>query len=432
MATNTTDDRRRDWRAGAGDDQSGSKHKLMARHDTSQRLPRSDDLNETTLTTLDSGPAADSRSRTNTTRPPDQLMLPTLAAPTSSDDVWSNTPPANEKDTSSLKSDNSTVPPSAAIPARLPALGARQRSKDDLETDGDKPPATNELGSVESIKMDGGSQSGRLASVDGPPAWTREKTDDVAASDETKTPLDMVPAENGKGDPEDMQQAQSTSRKHDEDTKTSTQHTQNDDIKTSADAHSGNEPEAQLEDVEEQVQSPGENDSGVDVRHDEPTTEHDNPVIEVIEEPAVTAVSVPETQADVTAFGGGNVIKITPPDDDVTSSPSRQGNTRQQHGGNGDGDRLSVRKLSNVGDRRRSSFDARDLRQLQRSSEDLFANPEQPEKPRLVALAQRGEWSVLDQVLRAMDRNSFYEVNLVDEVCVFLTPISTNVDRPTG
>jgi len=419
MATNTIDDRRRDWGAGAGDDQSGYKHKLMARHDTSQRLPRSDDLNETTLTTLDSGPAADSRTRTNT-RPPDQLMLPTLAAPTSSSDIWSNTPPANDKDTSSVQSDNSvSVPPSAAIPARLPALGARQRSKDDLKPDVDKPPTTNELGSVESIKMDGGSQSGRLANVDGPPAWTKEKTDDVAVRDETKTPvLDTVPAdaaENSKDDREGVQQAQSTSLKHAEkDTKTSTQHAQNDEINTFS---AGNELESHLEDVEEQVQSPGESDSGVDIRHDEPTTEHDNPIIE---EPAVTAVSVPETQADVTAFGGGNVIKITPPDDDMTSSPSRQGNTRQQHGGNGDGDRLSVRKLSNVGERRRSSFDARDLKQLQRSAEDLSANPDQ-EKPRLVAMAQRGEWSVLDQVLRAMDRSSFYEVNLVDEVCVFVT-----------
>lgn len=82
---------------------------LAARQDTSQLLPRSDDHNETTLTTLDVDTQARPARGGNGTRPTaehNQLTLPTLSAPTSSDDLWSNVPPGNHSDTSSLRSDN--------------------------------------------------------------------------------------------------------------------------------------------------------------------------------------------------------------------------------------------------------------------------------------------------------------------------------------
>jgi len=173
----------------------------------------------------------------------------------------------------------------------------------------------------------------------------------------------------------------------------------------------GKEPEAPREEhyVEEhqtaieKPQSPGENDSGVNVE---------------------------DVHNDETAISGENLIKITPPDDEVTSSPSdgivndevtsslsKQPSSRQQHHDDGS-ERLSARKSPNLGERRRSLVDVRDPKYLpQRGAE------EDVNKPRLVALAQKGEWSVLDQVLRAMERSSFYEVNLPDEVCKTAMPV---------
>jgi len=447
-------------------DEDDHRPKLTARQDTSQRLPRSDDLNETTLMAIDSGPATGSRPSSGT-RPPDQLSLPSLAAQTSSDEAWSssNLPPVDDQDTSSVKSNNS-VSSSAAIPARLPALGVRQGSKDELKTDveTDKPAATDELGSVESIRMVRGSQSGRLASVSGAPAWTKEKIDPIAVNDDTKKPLDDVPADAADDDSaghEDLQEVEPTSTHHAEDTTTDDAqhpeiittsseepattvpddaqitHALEDDavlpenVQTSVDSSAendvdgqpGNEVEAQRDNVEEQTQeeqpaeSPGENDSGVnveDVNNDEVITDVQDQVTDAVQGPpaSTTVPPVPETPAvdavDV-AFTGDSLIKITPPDDDVSSPPSRQ----QQDAANADSDRLSVRKSPNLSARRRSSFDARDLRHLQRGDEGGTDG----NKPRLVALAQKGEWSVLDQILRAMERSSFYEVNLADEVC---------------
>jgi len=109
-----------------------------------------------------------------------------------------------------VRSDHSRPPSSAVVvPARLPALdGARQRSKEDLRTDNNnselnQPTATaDQLGSVESIKMDGGRQtSGRLANVDGAPAWTREKLDDINANDETTETADEIPADDQNSKP---------------------------------------------------------------------------------------------------------------------------------------------------------------------------------------------------------------------------------------
>ena len=37
-------------------------------------------------------------------------------------------------------------------------------------------------------------------------------------------------------------------------------------------------------------------------------------------------------------------------------------------------------------------------------------------KYRLLILAQKGEWSVFDQTLRAMEKSSYYEINLAEEV----------------
>lgn len=53
------------------------------------------------------------------------------------------------------------------------------------------------LGSVESIKMENGLQtSGRLSSsVDGAPAWTKQKLEDINANEETTKSAEEIPAD---------------------------------------------------------------------------------------------------------------------------------------------------------------------------------------------------------------------------------------------
>ena len=177
----------------------------------------------------------------------------------------------------------------------------------------------------------------------------------------------------------------------------------------------------EVETAEEQSQVPGENDSGVnveDVHNDEPTTAEQD-ITQVPE--TTSAVPATETRPVDTMSshdGDRNSLNVTPSNDYSMLSPSKQLNTRGQFGDLDDGDRLSIPKSpneTNSGHRRNSSLDARDSKQLRHSDEGLARNTDQ-NKPRLLALAQKGEWSVLDQILRAMERSSFYEVNLADEV----------------
>ena len=164
------------------------------------------------------------------------------------------------------------------------------------------------------------------------------------------------------------------------------------------DAQSRNEGEARPkrgEEVQtpvEHSQSPEENDSGVNVEDDDATTAEQHRSNHAVHVPPIT-VAVDTTPSSYNG-DGNNSLNVTPPNDDLMSSRSRH---------HADHDKLSVPKspsnFPDSGRRRNSILDVRD-----------------PEKPRLVALAQRGEWSVLDQVLRAMDRSTFYEINLADEV----------------
>jgi len=455
MATSKSEDRQLggDWRA--GDDV--YKHKLTTRQETLRRFPRSDDMNETTVTALDGRPVTGSRLPSGT-RPADQLPLPTVSVPTSSDDMWSNVSPANDNDTSSVKSDSR--PPSAAVPARLPALNICQSSKNDFKTvvENDTPRAAHELGSVESIRMEGGSHSGKLANIDGASAWSRETIDN-----KTERPLEAIPpeaAKDGNDDHEDRRETESTnyeaaSSEHVDNTQTSTstnsaQHdeevelaktvhddtdvvrTHEDDVAVPAEniqTYEDSSPnelreqpkDMEVETAEEQSQVPGENDSGVnveDVHNDEPTTAEQD-ITQVPE--TTSAVPATETRPVDTMSshdGDRNSLNVTPSNDYSMLSPSKQLNTRGQFGDLDDGDRLSIPKSpneTNSGHRRNSSLDARDSKQLRHSDEGLARNTDQ-NKPRLLALAQKGEWSVLDQILRAMERSSFYEVNLADEV----------------
>ena len=380
MATRKSDDREGDGPAG-DDDQT---HKLASRQDTSRRLPRSDNMNETTVTSLDGHPATGSRPASGT-RPSDQMTLPVLAAPTSSD----NMPPVNDNDRSYVKSDSSP-PSSSAVPVRLPALDVRRSSKEDFQTD--KPSTGHELGSTESIGVEGAAQSGKLADVNG----DREDLLEAESKDDTKR-VDNTETLMNDAQRDEKIATSDAAKTHDDETPVN--HTRGDDlavpenVRTSVDssaeghtdAQSQNEVETQPEDAKvDQSQVPGENDSGVnmeEVHNDEPTTTEED---HIVQEPTTTT------------------------DLSITSSGSTQLSARKLH----DDDRLSVRKssyLTDNGKRRNSSLEARDSRQL-RSDHDQ-------NKPRLLALAQRGEWSVLDQVLRAMEKSSYYEVNLADEVC---------------
>ena len=452
-----TSDRQENWQAGDDDDQAGFRHKLTSRQDTSRRLPQSEDVRETTVTVLDSHPATSSRPPSGASRPSDQLTsLPVVGPTTSSDDLWSAVPPVSDKDRSSVKSDDSRPASAASIPARLPALNVRQSSKEDLKTDveTDKPKATDALGSVESIKMEVGAQSGRLPSAGEAGAWTKEKPDDIAVDDTTETTLGTVPADAAEDNVDEQlrqpePQDDMTASKHD-DVPTSTNDPQHDEIMTSSevaktdpddtivshtrgddgavpenvqtfedpspfDDQSRNEAEVQPENTEvqtpEQTNTPGENDSGVnveDVRNDEPITAEQEQNNDAIQQPEPS--SAPETQPAHTTSSNRNLLQVTPPAGDAASlSPRRQ---------HGDGDRLSTPRKSLIpgesGRRRNSFLDVRDSKQLRASDENLH-NADQ-NKPRLLALAQKGEWSVLDQLLRAMERSSFHEVNLADEV----------------
>lgn len=448
----STGDRQEDWQAGSNDDQSGFKHKLTARQDTSRRLPQSEDVTETTVTVLDGHPVTSSRPPSDAARPP----LPSVAPPTSSDDVWSTVPPVSDKDRSSVKSDDSRPPSVASIPARLPALDVRQSSKDDLKTnvETDKPKAADEFGSVESIKMEVGAQSGRLASAGGAGAWTTEKADDNAVDDTTEITVDAVPDDAAKDDAEEElrqpePQDDVASMKHDDDVPASTSdphddeiitpsevaeadpddtavsHTRSDEVDIpenvqtfedapAVDDQSPDEMELQPENTEvqtpdEQTNTPGENDSGVnveDVRNDEPITAEQELSNDIIEQPS-------ETQPADTTLSNKNLLQVAPPGGDSTPLSARK-----HHAAHGDRNRLLSPRRSLIppdsGSRRNSFLDVRDSKQLRASDENL--HNVDPNKPRLLALAQKGEWSVLDQLLRAMERSSFHEVNLADEV----------------
>ena len=450
-------DREGDWQAGSNDDQTGFKHKLTARQDTARRLPQSEDVTETTVTVLDGHPVTSSRPPSGAARPP----LPSVAPPTSSDDVWSTVPPVSDKDRSSVKSDDSRPPSAASIPARLPALGVRQSSKDDLKTnvETDKPKAADEFGSVESIKMDVGAQSGRLPSAGGAGAWTREKADDNAVDETTEITVDAVPDKAAKDDsdeelPQPEPQDDVASTKHEDDGPASTRdphddeiitssevaetdpddttmsHTRSDDIDVpenvqtfedspAVDDQSLDEVELQPENTEvqtpdEQTNTPGENDSGVnveDVRNDEPIAAEQEQSNDVIQQPTTSSTS--ETQPADTTLSNKNLLQVAPPGGD--SSPL---SARKHHAAHGDRNRLLSPRRSLIppdsGSRRNSFLDVRDSKQLRASDENL--HNVDPNKPRLLALAQKGEWSVLDQLLRAMERSSFHEVNLADEV----------------
>jgi len=445
------------------DDDDRNRHKLTSRQETSRRLPPSDNLDMTTVTELDS------RQVTASSRPPitgPDEQLPTLTTSTSSDHVWSNVPPVTDEDRSSVKSANSRQS-SAAIPARLPALDVRQSSKDDLKTDVEtnKQAAVDRLGSVESIKMEGGSQSGKLVDVDGAAAWTQEKPDDIAVDDqeeeEVDRTLDFTPADTlhddhnddrhvEKTDAEEADDAfssihtddKATSKKepeshHDETfavttsevTKTNTDDaTRNCNVHASGntqtvDSSAGNqfnasshgEVETQAINVEvrlteEQTQLPGENDSGVnvdDVHSDEPAT--------------TTTDTQPQDTKSSSHNDDGHLFYVTPPSDDLTASTLQIRTKQRPTPAHSDDNRLAVRKSPSYTDltrRRNSALEAqRDSKQL-RNSDEALAHSADLDKPRLLALAQKGEWSVLDQILRAMDRSSFHEINLADQVCI--------------
>jgi len=412
------------------------RRRLVARQENSRRLPDSENLDETTLMVLDGSQATDS----GPSRPADQLTLPSVTVPTSYDEAGTNVLPARtDEDRSSLKSEGNRAS-AGVIPARLPALDVRHSSKDDVRTT-DEETAPRELGSVESIRMDVGSQSGKLEHNDA--AWTNEKHD-ITTNDETET----VSAAKDIGD--ETAELQEDESKYNEDTETSTDKVQQDEVARPLDTEetvSKDAEESRREDiavplektetpedssvvqsptdVETQqdvpaAETPGENDSGVnveDVHNDEPTATDADYVDNVIQ----PSSEIPAVE--ITSFGDGSSLKATPRDDDPTSSPSRQLNARQQL--QGDGDRLAIPRSPNFpgSERRRSSsFDPKQLRQ---NDEGLIRSMDQ-NKPRLLALAQKGEWSVLDQILRAMERSSFYEINLADEVCTGL-PLKTSV-----
>jgi len=106
------------------DDDEGYRLKLRARQETLRRLPRSDNMDETTVSSIDGHSVTGSRPPSGT-RPADQMTLSVLAAPTTSDGMSSDMPPVNDLDRSSVKSDHS-LRSSAAIPARLPTVNVHQ------------------------------------------------------------------------------------------------------------------------------------------------------------------------------------------------------------------------------------------------------------------------------------------------------------------
>jgi len=406
------------------------KHRLMARQDNSRHLPHSNDINETTVTLLDGHPVTAGSRAHSGDRPADPLTLPVVAATTSTDHDWSNMSPVDtDNDRSSVKSDESR-PSSGIIPARLSAIDVRQWSnhniQDDLRQNSDvnKHTAAQELEPMESFRIEGGGENTKIPdneeysmSIDG----GADEFNDITAN-ATETPLSVVNpnettvnAEDRSDDNEKRQQAESMH--WDSHTQTPTQHDGiitsqlNDDIhgdlatvtennQTSAEILFDTQVEAQRGVEVKTSVEPGENDSGVnveDVHNSEPNTEEQDDTVH--ETPAAISTS---------AVASTN---------DELSSPPAQLNVEQQQS---DTDRLSVRKSPRYTDSRKlsnSNLDAADPRQqlLRQSAEGLVRNTDQ-NKPRLLALAQRGEWSVLDQILRAMERSSFYEVNLADEV----------------
>ena len=422
MATSRSDH----MQAGVDDSEETNRRRLVARPDNSRRLPRGEDLNETTLTTLDG------RTPTEAPRPHigDQpVALPSVAKQSSADDP-SNVPAAKtDEERSSMRSGGSQ-PPSGVVPARLPALDVRHSSEDDVQTkvEDDQQTAWRELGSVESITVEGGSRSRKLKHPDA--AWMRssEETNDVTA---------MVNTERRDGTPDDGSGPQEAESKRAEDSTSQLRHNEIDrssdeaetgskdtnvsppkgdltapeDIETfedlssdtNVDGRSRNGARSRRKDGQEVTetpagQQPGENDSGVnveDTHDDEPDQPNDTVQQRTSEIPTV----------DVTPEDGDGSSRR--PDDGVTSSPTRHLNARKQ---NGDADGLTVARSPRFdAERRRNSrFDVG--QPLQQSDEGYES------KYRLVILAQKGEWSVLDQILRAMDKSSYYEINLADEV----------------
>jgi len=396
------------WQTGVDDGDETERRRLVGRQDTSRRLPQSEDLNETTVTALDGRSATESR--------PHAGVLPAVAKPTSSDDPWSSVPPARTDDNrSSVKSNSGQSP---AVPARLPALDVRHWSKDDVRTDAEDGQQTARP-DVESIGVEDG--SGKLEE--------EEEDAKIRSREETKDENRKM-ADN---ETEPQESRDSTSQSRDDETRRSSGATESGDKgrdvsphrgnltspekmetfeKSPADTRSRNGANAQREDARE-VEQPGENDSGVnveDVHDDEPTQSNDDAV------QRRRAAEIPAVDVTSAADDGDESSRRTTPqpsdDEGSTSSPSRHHLRRQ----NGDVDRLSVGRSPRFDPERRRNSRMEMPRdsgqqQQQQSDEGLDQN-----KYRLLILAQKGEWSVFDQTLRAMERSSYYEINLADEV----------------